>query len=333
MMLSPRSRVAILRGGPSSEHEVSLKSGQNVLNSIDRDRFDPIDIVITQGEMWEFSDGRSMPTGRALEHLKQIADIVFIALHGAWGEDGTIQALLERINLPYTGSGPEASALAMDKGRSNDLFVRAEMKVPTFLVITHDSWVSFQHDLAHKIETNIEYPLVIKPANGGSSVGVSIVESEASLNTAMMLAFMSSDLVMAQRFIDGREITCAILEDPAGNIRALPPTEIKPTVSSFFDYRAKYEVGGSEEITPAPLTEEQTKAVQHLAQQAHDVLGCRGISRSDFLLDRDGHWWILETNTIPGLTSTSLLPQAAAAQGIPFTALITQIIDRAMMTT
>lgn len=331
MTVAPRVRVAVLRGGPSSEHEVSLKSGQNVLAAIDQERFDAIDVMITKGEMWEFSDGQLLPTGQALEHLKQIADIAFIALHGAWGEDGTIQTLLERINLPYTGSGPEASARAMDKGRSNDVFTNADFRVPNYLVVTHDSWATFQDDLAHKIETNIEYPLVVKPANGGSSVGVSIVEAEASLHAAMVLAFMSSDLVMLQRFISGREITCAILEDLSGNARALPPTEITPKVSSFFDYRAKYEIGGSEEITPAPLTDGETKAVQQLSQRAHQVLGCRGISRSDFILDQEGRWWILETNTIPGLTSTSLLPQAAAAKGITFTALITQILDRAMI--
>jgi D-alanine-D-alanine ligase len=251
--------------------------------------------------------------GALLEPLKNIqADVVFIAMHGKYGEDGTVQGFLELTGIPYTGSGVLASALAMDKIKSNELFVAHGLKIPA------------------QYNKKISFPCVVKPAQGGSSVGVTIVKKKAGLKKAMEVALSFDSVVLIQQYVPGIEVTCAVL-DEGGDAEpiALPPTQIIPREAEFFDYHAKYTPGATEEITPPRLPAQIIKKIQQTAVSAHQILGCFGMSRTDMIVAGDDIF-VLETNTIPGMTETSLYPQAAAAIGISFPELLDKIIQSAM---
>lgn len=314
-----RLRIAVLMGGPSSEHEVSLASGRNVLSFLDRKRYAVTSVIIGKDHRWKFESAASVPLSLALTKL-QTFDVAFLALHGQFGEDGTIQALLDAIRLPYTGSDRTASAITMDKGISNSLFSAAGLAVPKWAVVAKGQPLS-----------KLSFPTVVKPVAAGSSVDTFIVTTPAEYRRAAATVMKKHSRVLVQKFVRGRELTCGVLEDRRGRPQALPPTEIRPKTSSWFDYRAKYSVGGSEEITPAPLTKKQIRVLQRQTLLAHTTLGCRGMSRSDFIFD-GRTFWILETNTIPGLTKTSLLPQGAVAAGITFSAMLDRMIAVARRT-
>lgn len=313
--MAKRLTIAILCGGRSSEHEVSLNTAKMVLKNLDRQRYTPTLVVIQKDERWKFGSSKPVEIGRALAKLSSF-DFAFIAMHGVFGEDGRIQALLEWIGIPYSGSGVLSSAIAMDKGISNEIYQMIGMKVPNYRIIDRNS-----QNTGHRFTV----PVVVKPVDGGSSVGVSIVKSEKELKKAVKGVLQKNERVMVQQFIKGREFTCGVLENTKGVAVALPPTEIIPRSSKFFDYKAKYKIGGSLEITPAKLPPSMTKKIQVMALKAHRALGCRGMSRSDFIL-KGSTFSILETNTIPGMTETSLLPQAAKAKGINFPAMLDLII-------
>jgi D-alanine-D-alanine ligase len=308
-------KIAVLCGGPSSEHEVSLNTAKMIMESLDRKKYAPVLITIKKTGLWEFGSKKVIDIGHAINELKRF-DFVFIAMHGAFGENGHIQAILESINLPYSGSGVLSSAMAMDKGISNDFYRTIGMKVPPYVVL---------HKNFPQKKLGFGIPAVVKPVDGGSSVGVSIVKSKEEFSSALKKALKANQRVMVQQFIKGREFTCGVLENKKGLAFALPPTEIIPKSSKFFDYKAKYNVGDSLEITPANLSKSMTKKMQALALTAHGALGCRGMSRSDFIL-KGSILYILETNTIPGMTETSLLPQAAKAVGINFSNMLDLII-------
>jgi D-alanine-D-alanine ligase len=307
--------IAVICGGPSTEHEVSLHTAKMIMESLDHKKYKSTLVTIKKSGLWEFGSNKSVDIGRVLNELKSF-DFVFIAMHGVFGEDGRIQALLEWIGVPYSGSGVLSSAMAMDKGISNDLYRTLGMNVPRYAVLNKNY---------QKEKYNFQIPAVVKPVDGGSSVGVSIVKSKGELQKVLKNAFKESERIMVQQFIKGREFTCGILEDNKGRAFALPPTEIIPKSSIFFDYKAKYNIGGSQEITPANLSKEMTKKMQAMALKAHKALGCRGMSRSDFIL-KGSTFYILETNTIPGMTQTSLLPQAAQVAGISFSEMLDLII-------
>lgn len=304
--------VAIVCGGQSSEHEVSLKTGQMILKNLDRRKHQPTLVIIDKTGKWKFGDAKAVEIGDAIKKLKSF-DLVFIAIHGNFGEDGRFQSLLEWIGVPYTGSGVLSSAMAMDKQISNTLYETNGLRVPRHTVIQKNQSVK------------IRIPFVIKPAAGGSSVGISIIKSKTGLRVGLRKAFRENERVMIQEYIKGREFTCGVLEDKNGKPFALPPTEIIPKTSVFFDYRAKYKIGGSLEITPPQLHEHKIRDIQKIALKAHQILGCRGMSRSDFIL-KGSALYILETNTIPGMTETSLLPQAAKVAGISFSLMLDIII-------
>jgi D-alanine-D-alanine ligase len=308
-------KIAVVCGGPSSEYEVSLNTAKMIMGSLDRKKYKPTLVTIKKSGVWEFGSTKPIDIGQAMSKLKAF-EFVFIAMHGVFGEDGRIQALLEWIDVPYSGSGILSSAMAMDKGISNDFYRVIGLPVPRYAIFGKSD--KKNHDFA--------IPAVIKPVDGGSSVGVSIVKSKQEFQKALKKSFKESERVMVQQFIQGREFTCGILEENTGEAFALPPTEIIPTSSKFFDYQAKYSVGGSQEITPANVSEEMTKKMQAMALAAHAALGCRGMSRSDFIL-KGSLFYILETNTIPGMTQTSLLPQAAKAAGISFSKMLDLIIS------
>lgn len=302
-MRSQKLRVAVLAGGPSSEHEVSLKTASNVIAKLDKKKYDAQQIIISKEGKWP------MPPD------KLSADVVFIAMHGAYGEDGTVQSILEKAGMPYTGSDVAASKLGMDKRKSSEIFASNGLLVPESFDVSR-----------------CKFPVVVKPVDGGSSVGVTIVETSDLLEDAVCEARKHSRDILIQEYIEGRELTCGVLDDGLGNATALPPTEIIPVARKFFDYHSKYVVGASKEVTPPDLPEKIIKAIQEIALKAHKVIGCSGMSRTDVIIKNSepSKIYVLEINTIPGLTETSLLPQQALVAGISFTDLLDKIIGAAL---
>jgi len=305
-----KQRIALIFGGISSEREVSLSSGKQVLEALDQKKYD----------IHHYDPKTDL--AKLAADAAQI-DAALIILHGPYGEDGTIQGMLDMLGIPYQGSGVLASALAMDKVTTKKLYSAAGIPTPAYLVFdaTHGHTVD-------KIVDRLGLPVVIKPALGGSSIGMSIVREKEALAPAIANAFTQDRTVMVEAFIKGIELTGGVLGND--NPRALPLIEIRPSEKyTFFDYEAKYKPGASEEICPAPLDETVTQKAQSFALAAHQTLGCMGYSRTDMML-ADGDLHVLETNTIPGMTATSLFPQAAAAAGLPFRALLDRLIGLAI---
>lgn len=315
--------VGVLMGGPSSEHEISLITGASVIQYLDRSKYGAIAIKMSKDKEWFVGD-RKTTERKALANC----DIIFNALHGTFGEDGRVQALLEYYDKKYTGSGITASALAMDKLRSREMFKLAGLQVPKTLKIRKgDNYQALLSVFTNKIAG---FPVVIKPCSNGSSVGVSIVKNSNQLNKALESAFQIEKKVLVEDFIGGTEVTCGVL-DNGQSISALPVTEIVPKRGhKFFDYKAKYKSGHSDEITPARIGEDMTRKVQEVALKAHQLLGCRAYSRTDMIIKNDVIY-VLETNTLPGLTANSLLPKAAAAAGLTMSQLINHIIESSLV--
>lgn len=324
-MTIKKMKIGVLMGGPSSEHDVSLATGRNVIDNLDRSKYEPIGITISKGKEWFVGD-KKMSEVRALESC----DLVFNALHGSFGEDGLVQALLEYYEKPYTGSGIVASALAMDKLRSREMFKMAGFNVPKTLKIRKaDNYQALVNVFVNKV-TN--FPVVIKPCSNGSSVGVSIARNNEELNKAINAAFKLDKKVLIEEFIGGVEVTCGVLENfKEKAAAALAVTEIIPRKGNgFFNYKAKYKTGQSDEITPARIDNETTARVQEIAEKAHQLLGCRAYSRTDMII-KDRDIYILETNTLPGLTNASLFPKAAFVSGLTFAQLLDKIIESSLV--
>lgn len=301
-------RIAVLMGGPSAEYEVSINTGKMVLENLDKEKYKAEPIVITRDNFWPISR----------EDLKSNFEVVFIAMHGEYGEDGTIQTILEEIGIPYTGSGPTASKLGMEKIPFSHLMIKNGILVPDFCANENDPTLK-----------EIGLPLVVKPADRGSSVGVTLVNKWDQLDEAIVYAKKYSEQIMFQKYIKGREFTCGVVEIE-GKPTAMLPTEIIPK-NPFFDYEAKYVAGASQEITPPPNTpEDKIKELQNLALRIHQLVGCRDYSRTDFLMDGEGKIYTLEINTLPGMTATSLLPGAAKISDISFPKLLDIIINNAL---
>lgn len=325
-------KVAVLSGGPSSEHEVSLNSAKNVLKALDLNKFKILDIKISKDNIWlDSSTNKSLSEKEGLKYLReQKVDLVFIIIHGEYGEDGTLQKLLEDEGIKYTGSSSEASKLAMDKVASSKILTDVNLLVPTYISINKEDWQKESQRHIDLALSGFGLPLVVKPTDRGSSVGTHIINENSQIITTVDDAFQFSENVMLQEFIRGREITCAVIEGKKGEDLPLIPTEIIPdTKHDFFNYVAKYEKGESIELTPPDLPDEMIKKIQISAIKAHASIGCTGISRSDFIL-ADNNLYILEINTIPGMTETSLVPQGAKALGIEFSILVETIIESAL---
>jgi D-alanine-D-alanine ligase len=301
-------RIAVVMGGPSAEREVSLNTGQAILAALREKGYDAV--------------GIDLEPQRFIEQLREAgAQVVFNAIHGKYGEDGLLQGALELLGIPYTGSGVQASANAMDKATSKRLFLQAGISTPASRLYTAAE--AKARPLAGEIIAAFGLPVVVKPATQGSSIGVTIVEAEAALAVALDIAFKYDDNVLIEKFILGRELTVSILG--TDNPRALPAIEIVPH-SGRYDYTSKYTKGATEYRCPAPLDEAAAQAVQAEALAAFALLGCRGIGRVDIMLDAAGKPYVLEVNTIPGMTATSLVPKAAAAAGMSFPDLCEQIL-------
>ncbi len=306
--LKQLGRIGILMGGSSTEREVSLKSGKAVLESLKKAGVDALGIDITTDNHQETAE---------LIKLQNI-DCAFLALHGRFGEDGQIQSILDSLKIPYTGSGANASRLAMDKVASRKLFKKQGLNVPKDLVLSKITGYD-----KSAILKEFGYPLVIKPATHGSSVGLTIVDKEEDLARAIDLAFSFDERVLVEEYVSGIESTVGILDG-----RVLPVVEIVPK-NRFFDYEAKYKHGMTDYIVPARFHGDIILKLQESAYKAHTVLGCYGCSRVDIILSKDNLPFVLEVNTIPGMTETSLLPKAALVTGIDFTQLCIRLIELA----
>jgi D-alanine-D-alanine ligase len=299
--------IALLSGGISSERDVSINSGRQVLDALDKEKYSVL----------EYDPKTDI--GKLVSDANQI-DAALIILHGPYGEDGTVQGLLDLLGIPYQGAGVLGSAAAMNKLASKQLYQQAGIPTPPYCVVKRGPMPELGGCIKH-----LDLPVVVKPVSCGSSIGISIPDSEADLKQAVEAAFEFDNMVLLEKYIDGTEITGGVLgnTDP----EPLPLIEIIPDDKHrFFDYTAKYTAGVTQEICPARIDEQSTDIAQSYAIKAHNALFCRGYSRTDMIL-KDGKFFVIETNTIPGMTATSLFPQAAQAAGYSFSLLLDRLIE------
>ena len=309
-MFNKNQVVAVVMGGPSAEREVSLNTGAAIANALREYGYtNVVEIDL---------DPRNF--GKQLAESK--AEVVFNAVHGLYGEDGRLQTLLEIREMPYTGSGMIASVSCMDKVITKRMLRDAGISTPACLIVNKK-----ESGIKEKIMQRFSLPVVIKPASQGSSIGVEIVKEEKQLDEALANAFKYSRDILVEEFIGGKELTVSMMQKD-GEVVALPVIHIAPH-SGMYDYHSKYTKGATEYICPADLDEETTKKVQEISKQAYEVLGCSGAVRADVMLDEAGNGYVLEINTVPGMTATSLVPKAAAAAGISFPELCNIILQSA----
>jgi D-alanine-D-alanine ligase len=305
-------RVAVLYGGRSGEHEISLRSAESIIAGLDSAKYQVQRIFITP-------EGRWQPYAISPEPGSNPAiDVVFPALHGTFGEDGTVQGLLELADLPYVGAGVLASAVSMDKEVTKRLLIERGLPVAEYFTVIRD----------HHESVNLPFPLFVKPANLGSSVGISKVKTSADLSAALELAGQYDRKILVERGITGREFECSVLgsEQPLAAV----PCEVIPS-REFYDYEDKYLLDAAKLIVPAPLSPEQTAEMQCLAIAAYRAVECEGMARVDFLMESaTGKLYINEINTIPGFTSISMYPKMWEAAGVPFAELLDRLIGLAL---
>ncbi len=315
-------RVGVLRGGPSGEYEISLQSGATVLENLSKEKYQPVDIFIDKKGVWHLHGLTCLPE-KAVRHL----DVVFNAMHGEYGEDGKVQQILEHFKIPYTGSNSLSSALAMNKITSRRIFEKYGLKIARAKMLNKQE-ANFLK--IFEIFSLLVKPLVVKPASAGSSLGVNIVDSMENFTDALDLAFKYSPNILVEEFVRGREITCGVVERVGhASPFALPPIEIRPPTGKFFDYQAKYD-GSTEEICPAELPEDLSGLAKKNAISAHQSLGLRHYSRTDMIIGENGDIYVLETNTLPGMTAESLLPKSVKASGSSLPEFLDHILTLAL---
>lgn len=307
-----RIRIGVLRGGPSNEYEISLKTGAAVLAAL-RDklshRYDAVDVYVDKEGMWHVN-GIAIDPSQSHHHF----DMAWNSLHGSYGEDGKLQAFLEAHGIPFSGSGSLASAVGMNKSLSKKVFRDNGIKTPFWKEVRAEVVGEDVSDAAEKLFNNTVLPVVVKPANSGSSVGVSIVRTKADIEPALREALKHGDSVIIEEYIPGAEATCGVIEGYRGKeLYALPPIEIRPK-NQFFDYHAKYG-GQAEEIIPATFPPDIKEAIETLAKDIHRLLKLKHYSRSDFIIHPKRGIFALETNTLPGMTDGSLFPKALRSVG------------------
>ena len=326
-------KVALLMGGRSSEREISLRTGRGIAQSLRNLGHDVASVDTATGRLLPAGEEENaLPESQSREITKSTAalmtgsdaigeaEIVFIALHGGDGEDGTIQALLELTGKPYTGSGVLASALAMDKAMSKKIFEREGILTPAWQLLR-----AGQSEPTVDVTRLGGYPIIVKPNAEGSTVGLSIVTGAEQLPDALREAARFGSELLIEQFIPGRELTVAVVGD-----EAFPIVEICPK-NGFYDYESKYTKGASEYFCPADLPEPLAARIRELGLRASDALGCRGVTRVDFRLSPKGEAYCLEVNTIPGMTPTSLVPMAAKARGMSYDQLVQRMLDLAVL--
>lgn len=326
-------KVAVLMGGRSAEREVSLSTGRGIAEALRNLGHEVTSLDAADGAVLPPGEEQSAARTSAEVHklpqeamlgvvqsaAVKAADVVFLAVHGTWGEDGTLQAALEMAGKVYTGSGVLASAVAMDKAMTKRVFEREALPTPHWMIL--EAGVP-----GSALDTKLlgGYPLVVKPNAQGSTVGLTIVKHPSELQPAIQKAGEFDQQILVEQYIEGRELTVPVIGD-----EVLPIVEIEPK-SGFYDYASKYTKGASTYTCPAKLDKELARHVRELAAEASQVLGCRGVTRVDFRLNEDDEPYILEVNTLPGMTPTSLVPMAAAAKGLSYDQLVARILDLAV---
>ncbi|MBI5104450.1 MAG: D-alanine--D-alanine ligase [Solirubrobacterales bacterium] len=306
------STVAVLKGGRSLERQVSLVSGARVEDALERLGHDVEGIDV----------GPDL-----VQRLRVLRpDVCFVALHGRDGEDGTVQELLEILGIPYTGSGVSSCIRCADKVLAKHQMLDAGIPTPPFFAFTETAFKQLgAADALAEIEQRLEFPIVVKPADQGSALGIKVAQDAAAIPAALVAAFSYSAKVLLERHVDGRDLAVSVLDG-----EALPVVEAVPEQAGLYDFEARYTIGRTHFVCPADLPPQTTARAQELAVQVHELLGCRDVSRVDLLCDGDGALHVLEANVVPGLTETSLLPQAADAAGIGFDELIGRLVERAL---
>ncbi len=309
------SRVAVLKGGRSLERQVSLRSGARVEDALERLGHDVVGIDV------------------GIDLIRRLRDegpeVVFVALHGRDGEDGTVQELLEILGLPYTGSGVPACSRAMDKVLTKHLLLDAGIPTPEFFAFTQTAFRELgAAEALPAIESRLDFPIVVKPSSQGSALGIKFARTAADVPAALVAAFSYDARVLLERHVEGRDLAVSVLDGPGGP-QALPVVEAVPREEDFYDFEARYAIGHTTFVCPADLPAGLTERAHELALDTYRLLGLYGFGRVDLMLDADGDLFVLEANPIPGLTETSLLPQAAEAADVGFDELVGRILELA----
>lgn len=342
--MKAKLKIAVLMGGKSPEHEVSVAGGLEVIRNLNKNKYEIIPVLISRdgqklnlipkNKLQKLYDPISFKvretymikaSDNEIENINQIAkkiDVAFIVMHGPFGEDGTVQGMLDMAGVAYTGSGVLASSLGMDKIMFRKILKSANIPTPKFITVKKGERIGNISLLLGKP------PYFVKPHNQGSSLGVSRIERMTDIKDALQLAFKYSEIAIIDKLIEGLEITCGVL----GNSRliALPVIEIHSLKGKYFDYNSKYLESGADEVVPANISAKLTGRVQELAIKVYKEIGCKGFARVDMILKDGKYPYVLEINTIPGLTSMSLFPKAAASAGISYTKLLDKIINYAI---
>ena len=320
--MKKKLKIAIIMGGKSAEHEVSLASGQAVLDNIDREKYTVIPVKIIKSGIW-----KTDKTNTTIDTLKKIEniDVAFIMMHGPYGEDGTIQGLFEMLNITYTGAGVLSSSLAMDKLKTKEIMRANGILIPDYLSFSISEWKENGNKIVEEARKKLGFPCVIKPHDLGSSVGISIPKDEKDFKEGFREALKYSDLILIEKYIDGREIHCGVLGNQ--ELQALPLDEVLPS-NEFYDYEAKYKQGMSDHQMPASLPKALTNKIQDLAKKVYKLVLCEGMARVDFFVVKNKIYFN-EINTIPGFTETSIFPKEAKVAGISYKKLIDKIINLA----
>ncbi|MDO9287323.1 MAG: D-alanine--D-alanine ligase [Thermodesulfovibrionales bacterium] len=297
-------KIGVLMGGVSAEREVSLRSGKAVFNALKNLGYNVVSMDVSSDVCEELKRER--------------IEMAFLVLHGGWGEDGSIQGLLDVMGIPYTGSGVLASALAMNKEASKKIFLYHKIPVPPFAVVTQKTLN------AQRLTLNFSLPWVVKPASEGSSVGVSIIKNKKQVKTAFEKCFEYGREIIVEKYIKGKEVQIGILND-----KSLGGVEVRPSLE-FYNYEAKYTPGLTEYILPPEISERTYRKAKDVALSSHKALGCSGATRVDLIIGKSGNPYVLEVNTIPGMTETSLLPKIARLAGLDFPMLIEEMLKDAI---
>jgi D-alanine-D-alanine ligase len=313
--MSAANKVAVLKGGRSLERNVSLRSGAHAEDALGRLGHEVVGLDV----------GADL-----VERLRETRpDAALIALHGPDGEDGTVQSLLAAIGIPYTGSGPAACMCCTDKALAKHLMRGAGIPTPDFHSLAEATIKELgAGDALASIASSLGFPLVVKPASQGSALGVKFAQDSNGLPGALVGAFSYGQKVVIERYVKGRDLAVSVLDGPSGPM-PLPVVEAVPREEDFYDYESRYEIGMTTFVCPAELPDATTARAQELALAVYELLGCHGVARVDLMLDESGELWVLETNVVPGMTATSLLPQAADAGGIGFDELIARVLQSA----
>ncbi|MGL4730725.1 MAG: D-alanine--D-alanine ligase family protein [Clostridium sp.] len=337
-----KKKVAILFGGQSTEHEVSRVSATSVLKNIDQNKYDIYPIGITkdgkwfeytgkfdniENGKWESDEFYKAPSGERIIFNKEV-DVVFPVLHGQFGEDGTIQGLCKLMNVPCVGPGVMSSAVCMDKIYTKYILEHAGIKQAPYVVVTNSDYKKIKEELIEKVETNLTYPVFVKPANSGSSVGITKAHDKVELEKGIEEALKHDRKVLVEMGINAREVEVAVLgnDEPKASI----PGEIIPA-KEFYDYEAKYQNASSKLLIPAALNNEDIETIRNLAVKIFKALDCAGMARVDFLVDKDtNEIYLNEVNTIPGFTSISMYPKMWQATDKPYSELISDLIELAI---